>query len=145
MAQYQAKFEPEGDVIVATFPDVGYGATQGATEAEALEMAEDFLAMAIGDLIKKGQDLPKATVHRGKKYRWIQLPALASIKVELYRELKRSGVRKAELARRLKISRGNIERLFDLHQSTRLDLLEAALAVLAAAFRLEWRRRPNRQ
>jgi hypothetical protein len=39
-------------------------------------------------------------------------------------------MRKAELARRLKISRGNIERLFDLHQSTRLDLLEAALGVL---------------
>ena len=77
MAQYQAKFEPQGDVIVVTFPDLGYGATQGATEAEALEMAEDFLAMAIGDLIKRGQDLPKATVRRGKKYRWIELPGLA--------------------------------------------------------------------
>ena len=130
MAQYQAKLEPEGDVIVVTFPDVGYGATQGATEAEALEMAEDFLVMAIGDLIKQGQDLPKAIARRGNKYRWIQLPALASIKVELYRELRRSGLRKAELARRLKISRGNIERLFDLHQSTRLNLLEAAFAVL---------------
>jgi predicted RNase H-like HicB family nuclease len=43
MAEYQAKFKQEGDVIVVTFPDVGYGATQGATEAEALEMAEDFL------------------------------------------------------------------------------------------------------
>jgi antitoxin HicB len=130
MAQYQAKFEPEGEVIVVTFPDVGYGATQGATEAEALELAEDFLLMAIGDLIKQGKDLPEATVCRGKKCRWVQLPALASIKVELYRELKRSGARKAELARRLKISRGNIERLFDLHQNTRLELLEAAFAVL---------------
>jgi antitoxin HicB len=130
MAQYQAKFEPEGEVIVVTFPDVGYGATQGATEPEALEMAEDFLLMAIGDSIKQGHELPEATVRRGKKYRWVQLPALASIKVELYRELKRSGVRKAELARRLRISRGNIERLFDLHQSTRLELLEAAFAVL---------------
>ena len=52
MAEYQAEFKQEGNVIVVTFPDVGYGATQGATEAEALEMAEDFLVMAIGDLIK---------------------------------------------------------------------------------------------
>jgi antitoxin HicB len=132
MAQYQAKFETEGEVIVVTFPDVGYGATQGATEAEALEMAEDFLAMAIGDLIAQGKDLPQETVRRGRKYRWIQLPALAGIKVELYRELKRSGVRKAELARRLKMSRGNIDRLFDLHRNTRLDLLEAAFAVLGS-------------
>ena len=30
-----AEFKPEGDVIVVTFPDVGYGATQGATECNA--------------------------------------------------------------------------------------------------------------
>jgi antitoxin HicB len=130
MAEYQAKFKQEGDVIVVTFPDVGYGATQGATEAEALEMAEDFLVMAIGDLIKQGKDMPKATARRGGKYRWIKLPALASVKMELHRELKDSGVRKAELARRLKISRGNVDRLFDLHHNTRLELLEAAFAVL---------------
>ena len=128
--QYQAAFKPEGGVIVVTFPDIGYGATQGATEAEALEMAADFLAMAIGDLIKLGKQLPPATARRGRIYRWIQLPALAGIKTELYRALKDSGVRKAELARRLGISRGNMDRLFDLHHSTRLELLEAAFAAL---------------
>jgi antitoxin HicB len=130
MAQYQAEFKPEGDVIVVMFPDLGYGATQGATETEALEMAEDFLVMALGDLIKQGKDVPEATARRGRKYHWIQLPALASVKVELYRELKASGIRKAELARRLRISRGNVDRLFDLHHNTRLELLEAAFAVL---------------
>jgi predicted RNase H-like HicB family nuclease len=67
MAEYQAEFKQEGNVIVVTFPDVGYGATQGATEAEALEMAEDFLVMAIGDLIKQGKDMPKATARRGRE------------------------------------------------------------------------------
>lgn len=130
MIQYQAEFKPEGDVIVVTFPEVGYGATQGATQGEALEMAEDFLVMAIGDLMKRGADLPKALVRRGRKYRLIQLPALASAKVELYRELRASGMRKAELARRLRTSRRNIDRLFDLHHSTRLEYLEAAFAAL---------------
>ncbi|MGA3241148.1 MAG: type II toxin-antitoxin system HicB family antitoxin [Bryobacteraceae bacterium] len=130
MAEYQAEFKQEGNVIVVTFPDVGYGATQGATEVEALEMAEDFLVMAIGDLIKQGKDIPKATTRRGGKYRWIKLPALAGVKMELHRAIKDSGVRKAELARRLRISRGNVDRLFDLHHNTRLELLEAAFAVL---------------
>jgi antitoxin HicB len=130
MAQYQAEFNPEGDVIVVTFPDVGYGATQGATEAEALEMAEDFLVMALGDLIKHGRQVPEAITRRGRKYRWIKLPALASIKVELYRELRASGIRKAELARRLGVSRGNVDRLFDLRYNTRLELLESAFTVL---------------
>ena len=126
--QYQAEFKREGDVIVVTFPDVGYGATQGDTEAEAMEMAEDFLVTAIGDLMRLGKELPHAKVRRGRKYRWIQLPALVSVKVELYRELEASGMRKAELARKLKISRGNIDRLFDLHHSSRLEHLEAAFA-----------------
>jgi len=130
MAEYQAEFKQEGGVIVVTFPDVGYGATQGSTEAEALEMGEDFLVMAIGDLIKQGKDLPKARTRRGAKYRWIKLSALASVKMELHRELKRSGIRKAELARRLRISRGNVDRLFDLHLNTRLELLEVAFAAL---------------
>jgi antitoxin HicB len=130
MIQYQAEFKPEGDVIVVTFPDVGYGATQGATEAEAREMAEDFLIMAIGDLIKHGKNVPDAIARRGRKYRWIGLPVLASVKVELYRELKASNIRKAELARRLKISRGNMDRLFGLQRNTRLELLEAAFAAL---------------
>jgi len=130
MVQYQAEFKSEGDVIVVTFPDLGYGATQGATETEAREMAEDFAAMAIGDLIKQGKDVPEPGIRRGKRYRWIHLPVLASAKVELYRELRRSGVRKAELARRLRISRGNIDRLFDLRHSSRLELLEAAFAAL---------------
>ena len=130
MAQYQAEFNSEGDVIVVTFPDLGYGATQGATEAEAMEMAEDFLVMALGDLIKHGRAVPEAITRRGRKYRWIKLPALAGIKVELYREVKASGTRKAELARRLGISRGNVDRLFDLRYNTRLELLESAFTVL---------------
>lgn len=93
-------------------------------------MAEDFLVMAIGDLIRQGRNLPAARARRGRKYRWIELPALASVKVELYRKLRASGMRKAELARRLRISRGNIERLFDLHHSSRLEHLDAAFAAL---------------
>lgn len=130
MVQYQAEFKPESGVIVVTFPDIGYGATQGETEAEALEMAEDFLLLALEDLMKQGKDVPQPTHRRGTRYRSIKLPALASAKIELYRELRNSGIRKAELARRLKISRGNVDRLFDLRHNTRLELLEAAFAAL---------------
>ena len=130
MAQYQAEFKPEGDVIVVTFPDVGYGATQGATEVEALEMAEDFLVMAIGDLIKQGKDIPKATTRRGGKYRWIKLPALAGVKMELHRAIKDSGVRKAELARRLKITPQEVTRLIDVHHTTKIDSIAGALKAL---------------
>src|SRR5262249_51777777 len=67
MIQYQAEFQREGDVSVVTFPDVGYGATQDASEAEAIEMATDFLALALGDLIKQSKDIPRSNTRRGKK------------------------------------------------------------------------------
>jgi hypothetical protein len=45
MEHYQALFEPdpeEGGYVI-TFPDFGYGATQGETDQEAMEMAQDLL------------------------------------------------------------------------------------------------------
>ena len=40
---------------VVTFPDFGYGVTQGETDAEAMEMAQDLLMLTIGDYIKESR------------------------------------------------------------------------------------------
>ena len=137
MIKYQALFEPaeEGGFVV-TFPDfAGCGVTQGETETEAAEMAQDLLACMIADKIDEGVRLPVRREHRGRKFRCIQLPALQSAKTELYRAFLSSGIRKAELARRLGMSKGNIERLFDLRHQSRLDQMEAAFAEFAT---LNW-------
>jgi len=44
-----------------------------------------------------------------------------------------SGIRKAELARRLGIPKTTVDRLFDLDRHTRLDQIEAAFAALGKA------------
>ncbi len=110
MITYQALFEPaeEGGYVI-TFPDLDFGATQGENEKDGMEMAVDFLEIALSDLIEKGEPLPEARSYRGKKYRTVSLPAVASAKAQLYRELLASGIRKAELARRLGIPKTNIE------------------------------------
>jgi predicted RNase H-like HicB family nuclease len=47
--------EPEGGFTV-TFPDIGYGATYGATWEEALRQAEDMLEEAIlGMIAQRGR------------------------------------------------------------------------------------------
>jgi antitoxin HicB len=59
MIGYHAVFEPAGEGgFVVTFPDFGWGVTQGETEAEAIEMAEDALRAMIMDTIKAGEALP---------------------------------------------------------------------------------------
>jgi antitoxin HicB len=138
MLSWQALFEPaeEGGFVV-TFPDLGHGATQGETEEGAMEMAADFLSCVVSDYIAAGEQLPEPKKHRGRKYRIVQLPALAAAKAELYRAFLASGVRKADLARRLGTSKGNIDRLFDLNHSTRIEQLEAAFRAIGKRMDIE--------
>ena len=128
MLQYQALFEPaeEGGFVV-TFPDFDSGITQGDTEEEAMEMAADVLGMVIDHEIQAGRALPVPGKRRGRHYRVVRLPALETAKAELYAAFRASGLRKAELARRMGIPRMNVDRLFDLRHHSRFDQIEAAL------------------
>ena len=112
------------------FPDLNYGPTQGETPADAMEMAEDFLACVLGNLIKRGEPLPAPAKHRGKYAKPVSLPVLQAAKAELYLAFRASGMRKADLARNIGISKSNIERLFDFDHASRMDQLELAFLAL---------------
>ena len=132
MVSYQALFQVDHKVggFVVTFPDFDWGVSQADSEEEALAMAEDLLATMIGEHIKQDEAIPNATKRRGARYRQISLPALQSAKIELYQAFTASGVRKADLARRIGIPKSNLDRLFDLRHHSRLDQLEAAFIAL---------------
>src|SRR5258708_39113 len=114
MEHYLALFEPDlkAGGYVVTFPDFGYGVTQGEIDEEAMEMAQDLLMLTIGDSIREGKQLPSPSRRRGAKFRPVPLPALQSAKVDLYTAFLKSGLKKAELARRIGIPKTHIERLF---------------------------------
>jgi len=139
MEHYQALFEPdlEAGGYVVTFPDFGYGATQGETEQEAMEMALDLLMLTIGDFIREGRSVPVPSHRRGAKYRSVLLPALQSAKVELYVAFVKSGLKKAEFARRIGIPKTHVDRLFSLRHQSRLDQIEAAFAALSKRLKIE--------
>ncbi len=129
--KYPAVFEPvDGGKILVTFPDVDEALSQGDNEQDALEMAEDALVTMFAYYIRRGLPVPHPSRPKGKKYRMIELPAMISLKVELYMAFLASGMRKAELARRLDIPKTTIDRLFDFKNHTRLDQIEAAFSVL---------------
>jgi antitoxin HicB len=135
--EYPALFEPaeEGGFVI-TFPDFGWGVTQGDTEEEGREMAVAALQTMIEERIRKGEDLPRPTSPRGRKYRMIRLSALQELKAELYAAFRASGMKKAELARRLGIPKTTIDRLFDFNNHTRLEQIEAAFAALNKQLRI---------
>src|SRR5512141_1424528 len=101
MEHYRALFEPDlkAGGYVVTFPDFGYGVTQGETNEEAKDMARDLLMLTIGDFIREGRQLPPSSRRRGAKFRPVPLPALQSAKVDLYTAFLESGLKKAEFAR----------------------------------------------
>jgi antitoxin HicB len=138
--EYPALFEPaeEGGFII-TIPDFGWGVSQADTEAEAQTMATALLQTLVQEHIRNGEQLPRPGKPRGRKTRTVRLPALQSAKAELYRLLIESGVRKAELARRLGIPKANVDRLFDLRHRSRLDQMESAFRVLGKEIRIEVR------
>jgi len=77
------------------------------------------------------------TRHRGARFRLVALSALQAAKVDLYEAFQASGLKKAEFARRVGISKTHIERLFSLRHRSRLDQLEAAFAVLGKRLHVE--------
>jgi antitoxin HicB len=141
MEHYLALFEPDlkAGGYVVTFPDFGYGVTQGETDEEAMEMAQDLLMLTIGDSMREGKQLPMPSRRRGAKFRPVPLPALQSAKVDLYTAFLESGLKKAELARRIGIPKTHIERLFSLQHHSRLNQIEAALAALGKRLHVEAR------
>lgn len=138
--EYPALFESaeEGGFII-TIPDFGRGVSQADTEAEAQTMATALLQTLVQEHIRKGEPLPRPSKPRGRKIRMVRLPALQSAKAELCLLFLSSGVRKADLARRLRIPKANVDRLFDLRHRSRLDQIEAAFQALGKEIRIEVR------
>lgn len=99
--------------------------------SEALELALTFYTEQWKDLPVPGQ--PK----RGT--RMVRVPALSEAKFGLYSALRAAGVKKIELARRLRCSPSQVDRLLDISHKSRLDQMEAALAAIGKAVFIEIR------
>jgi antitoxin HicB len=141
MENYLARFEPDRTAggYVVTFPDFGYGATQGESCEEAMDMARELLMLTISDYIRGSRTLPPPALRRGSKFRPVPLSALQSAKVDLYNAFQAASLTKAEFARRIGIPKTHIERLFSLRHNSRLNQIEAALAVLGKRLHIEAR------
>ena len=142
MVAYYARFEPDPEsdrFFTITFPDMAWGFSQGEDEQDGRGMALDLLRTMLAEHIRKGDEIPRAKVYRGSRYRQITLPALEAAKVELYRAFRESGMRKTDLARALGISKTNIDRLFALNRKSRFDQIEAAFTALGKRVDIEVR------
>jgi len=115
--------------FVVTFPDIPEAITQGETQEEAVTMAHEALQAALEFYFEDKRAVPTPSKpKRGQHV--VELPASLSAKVLLLNEMARQSVRPAELARRLKTTPQEINRLTNLRHTTRIDGIESALRAL---------------
>jgi antitoxin HicB len=133
MFQYVGVFEECTDIpgsYTVTIPDVPEVITQGEGLADAKEMAADALELILSSYIEKGKELPATKSRKGRNGHWIVPSALAQMKLTLYVEFRKSRISRVDLARRMGIAKQQVDRLFDLQHSSRVEQLELAFHAL---------------
>ena len=127
MLAYRILLTPDEDTILVTCPDLPEVTTFGDNEPDARRHAVDAIEEALAARMAYKQSIP-APSRRGEVA--VDLPALTVAKVSLYASMRKEGVTRAELSRRLGWRREQVDRLFRLDHSSRLDQLEAAFRAL---------------
>jgi antitoxin HicB len=128
--------DDNGTILVAV-PDLPDAITFGEDREDALARAVDAIETAAMGRMAAREDIPAP---KASSPDFVALPALSSAKIELYRLMRRAGIGKAELARRLGVALPQIDRLLDLRHASRLDALERAFGALGHSMDLRIRK-----
>jgi antitoxin HicB len=128
--RYPALLTParEGGFVV-TFRDIPEAITQGESEAEAMDMAEDVLISSMDFYFDDRRQVPAPSKARAGE-RLVELPASLAAKVLLLNEMLAQRVTPADLARRMGTRPQEVNRLTTLNHSTKIDTISRALRAL---------------
>lgn len=127
--QYPLTFTPEDGDIAVSSADMPELITAGSTEQEALDMAEDALAVVLLTYIEKGIPLPKPRKAEPGE-RLVYVPAATAAKIAVIQAFREAGISKSELARRLGVADNEAHRILDPDHATKLDKLDLAARAL---------------
>ena len=130
MLEYPARLKAakEGGYVV-TFRDIPEAITQGESVEDALKHAQDALESAMEFYFDDRREVPMpSAAKRGE--RLVALPVSESFKILLLNEMVRQNVRPAELAKRMRTSKQEINRITTLRHATKVDRIADALAAL---------------
>lgn len=130
MISYRVVLTPDSnDTILVTSPDFPELVTFGDDKDDALSYAVGAFEEAIAARISDREEIPLPSKGRASDSR-VPLPVQAAVKVLLYQQMWKNGVRKADLARKMDLHRQEIDRLLDLNHATSLAKIEKAFAAL---------------
>ena len=124
---YPAEIERDEDGRhVVTFPDFGWGATDGASREEALAEARDLLRELIATTIREGKDLPEPS-RAGKRRPLVDPPVQIALKAALYKAWRQARISQRRLARDLDVGESEVRRMLNPNHNTRAATFDRAL------------------
>ena len=136
MTSYRVKLEDDEGTVLVKSPDFPELITFGEDRSDALAYAIGAFCEAIGARIAHHEPIPEPSLGKASDPR-VTLPSNIALKARLYQSLLESGMKKADLARRLNLHRQEIDRLFDINHVTNINKIEAAFAVLGKSLKFE--------
>ena len=127
---YPVELERDEDGrFVVTFPDFGWGATDGATLDEALDEAKDLLRELIATTIREGRALPEPS-RAGKRRPLVVPPLQIALKAALYEACRQTNRSQRRLARDLAVAESEVRRMLNPDHATKASTIDAVLRQL---------------
>ena len=128
--QYAVLLSPsdEGGYVV-TCRDLPELITQGDSVAEALEQASDAMDEVFATYLTEGLDFPEPNKARRREH-MVAPPPETVAKAALYVAMRRAGISKVQLAKRLGVDEKEVRRLLDPHYGSKLPRIAKAISVL---------------
>ncbi|MDQ0472830.1 type II toxin-antitoxin system HicB family antitoxin [Labrys wisconsinensis] len=126
---YPVAIAREGPDYVVTVRDLPPVVTSGPSEEAAREMAADAVQAVVEHAIENELDIAEPSDPLEGEI-LIGLPAQLAAKLAVYQAWRRSGIRKAELARRMNRNEVEVRRILNPRYGTKLDQLEEAARAL---------------
>jgi antitoxin HicB len=137
MIKYRVKLTPDDNgTFLVTSPDFPEVITFGETREDALHYAVGAFREMIAFKIHDKQTIPQPSRVRASDD-FITLPLQTEMKIRMYESMLESGIKKSQLARKMKLHRQEIERLLDFEHATSLNKIESAFAAMGKRLHIE--------
>ena len=136
MICYRVKLEDDEGTVLVTSPDFPEVITFGETREDALKYAVGAFQEIIAGYVHYKKSIPKPSKIRANDD-FITLPLQTEMKILMHESMRDSGMKKSQLARKMKLHRQEMERLLDFNKSTNLDRIESAFAAMGKRISFE--------
>ncbi len=111
---------------VVSFPDFGWGATDGATLDEALAEAQDLLRELIACTMRESKDLPEPSPP-SERHMLVVPPVMIALKAALYEAFRGTGLSQRGLARELGVAESEVRRMLNPDHATKAAAIDRSL------------------